>query len=143
MSNEKRIIEINGVKLEVDLSTARKVDEFKVGDNVKVLKKSYNSYKVCPDVIIEFVNFKSLPTIVIAILENEYSPQIEFVYYNAELEGVEVVLTCEHELILEKNSVLQKMEREIEKKQAEIADIVAKKQYFLKHFDKHFSTFVE
>jgi len=33
----KQIIEINGVKLEVDLSTAKRIDEFRVGDTVKVL----------------------------------------------------------------------------------------------------------
>ena len=32
----KQIIEINGVKLEVDLSTAKRIDEFRVGDTVKV-----------------------------------------------------------------------------------------------------------
>ena len=33
---DKRIIEINGVKLEVDMTTARRIDEFRVGDTVKV-----------------------------------------------------------------------------------------------------------
>ena len=33
---EKRIIDINGMKMEVDLRTAKRIDTFKVGDNVKV-----------------------------------------------------------------------------------------------------------
>ena len=55
----KRIIEINGVKLEVDMSTAKKIDEYRVGDNVKVLKKDYSgNYDVLAGVIVEFVNLK-------------------------------------------------------------------------------------
>ena len=44
MEDEKeymKTIEINGVKLEIDLRTAKRVDTFKIGDNVKVLKKEY------------------------------------------------------------------------------------------------------
>ena len=36
---EKRIVEIDGVKIEVDLRTAKRVDSYKVGDNVKILEK--------------------------------------------------------------------------------------------------------
>ena len=39
---EKRIVEIDGVKIEVDLRTAKRIDTFRVGDNVKVLCKEYN-----------------------------------------------------------------------------------------------------
>ena len=41
MADEKRIIEIDGMKVEVDLRHAKRVDTFKVGDNVKILDKSY------------------------------------------------------------------------------------------------------
>ena len=41
MSDEqKRIVEIGGVKIEVDLRTAKRVDSYRVGDPVKVLTKS-------------------------------------------------------------------------------------------------------
>ena len=41
------IIEINGLKLEIDLRSAKRIDSFRVGDNVKILRKDYNSYKSC------------------------------------------------------------------------------------------------
>ena len=41
---EKRIVEIDGVKIEVDLRTAKRIDTFAVGDNVKVLCKEYNNW---------------------------------------------------------------------------------------------------
>ena len=48
---EKRIIDINGMKMEVDLRTAKRIDTFKVGDNVKVLATEYNGtwgdYRFC------------------------------------------------------------------------------------------------
>ncbi len=35
MEENKRIIEVAGVKMEIDLRTAKKIENFKVGDNVK------------------------------------------------------------------------------------------------------------
>ena len=40
--DNKRIVEIDGVKIEVDLRKAKRVDSFQVGDNVKILEKKYN-----------------------------------------------------------------------------------------------------
>lgn len=137
----KRVIEINGIKLEVDLSTARRIDEFKVGDNVKVLKKGYQSYDVKPGVIVEFVNFKERPTIVIAVFNESYSGcEIEFINYNSETEGIEFTLCSEHELKLEKSRVIDKFNQMIEKKQNEIDDLKAKSAYFNKYFAKYFES---
>jgi hypothetical protein len=52
--NETRIVEINGVKLELDMRQAKlqSIDTFKVGDSVKVLIKEYgDSYKTHAGVI--------------------------------------------------------------------------------------------
>ena len=70
---QKRIIEVNGVKMEIDLRNAKVVENYKVGDYVKVLIKEYNSYKSYIGNIIVFDNFEKTPTIVIAYLKNEYS----------------------------------------------------------------------
>ena len=73
---DKRIIEINGIKMEVDLSTAKRVDEFKVGDAVKVLRDK----KVLSGAIVEFVNFRELPTIKVAVFSTDYwGSKIEFI----------------------------------------------------------------
>ena len=61
---EKRIVEIDGVKIEVDLRTAKRIDTFRVGDNVKVLCKEYNGdFKVKPGIITDFCNFKEKSSI--------------------------------------------------------------------------------
>ena len=64
----KRIVEIDGVKIEADFRTAKRIDTFAVGDNVKVLCKEYDGqYKVKPGIITDFANFKEKPTIVVAV----------------------------------------------------------------------------
>lgn len=136
---EKRIIEINGMKIEVDLRTAKKIDEFKVGDNVKILKKDSSNYEVLAGVIIDFVNFKELPTIQVATFKSDYwGTRIDFLNINAQTENIEMCAVSEHELVLEKNRVVDKLNAEIEKKKSELDEIVTKKDYFLKHFSKYF-----
>lgn len=138
--DEKRIVEIDGVKIEVDLRTAKKVDTYKVGDNVKLLCKEYSDYKVKPGIIVDFAEFQELPTIVIAVFnEGSWSsaPSIEFVYYNEKTaDKTEIVPATEDELRLTKDGVIEKFEREIQKKKNEYTDLQNQLEYFKKHFLK-------
>lgn len=140
MEDTKRIIEINGIKIEVDLRTAKRIDEFKLGDNVKILKKNgSNDFKVIPGVIIDFVEFKELPTIQIATFESDYwGDKLEFINFNSSTKDIEMTSCGEHELHLEKSRVVDKMNNEIQKKQNEVDTLIAKKNYMLKHFGKYF-----
>ena len=137
---DKRIVEIDGVKVEVDLRTAKRVDSFRVGDNVKILDKNYSGYKVKPGIIVDFAEFKELPTIVIAVFEEgswSSSPSISFIYYNKETaENVEIVPASEDEIKLSKDGVIEKFEREIQKKKNEWIDLQNQLVYFKKHFLK-------
>ena len=137
-------IEINGTKFEVDLSTAKKIEEFKVGDKVKVLKKEYSdSFKIYPGVIIGFDWFKENPTIVIAYIEIGYKEcNIHFLYYNKQSKDVEISHTDNMELLIKPSDVIEKMDKEVEVKKAEIRGIETKKQYFLKNFGQYFKEFV-
>ena len=133
----KRIIEINGIKLEVDMSTAKRIDEFKVGDNIKVLKDAKD---VMAGVIVDFVNFKELPTIQIAVFKQDYwGTQIEFINYNSQTEGIEIMPCSEHELRLEKCRVIDKFNLEIEKKQSEVDELIQKRDWFVERFAKYFT----
>lgn len=137
---DKRIVEIDGVKVEVDLRTAKRVDSFKVGDNVKILDKDYNGYKVKPGIIVDFAEFKELPTIVIAVFEEgswSSSPSISFIHFNAAMgEKIELVPASEDEIKLSKDGVIEKFEREIQKKKNEYIDLQNQLEYFKKHFLK-------
>lgn len=140
MEENKRIIEIDGVKVEIDLRTAKRVDSFKVGDNIKILDKEYDTYKVKPGIIVDFAEFQELPTIVIAVFEEgswSSTPNISFIYYNKNTsKKVEIVSCSEDEIKVSKEGVIERFEREIQKKKNEYEDLKNKLEYFKTHFLK-------
>lgn len=143
-NEEKTVIEINGVKLEVDLRNAKVIENYRVGDNVRVLVKEYgDKYKVFPGVIVGFDMFENLPTITIAYIDVSYSgADVKFVYLNEKNEN-EVELAPAHEIEdirFKKSDVLGKFNGEIEKKKEEIKDIERKVKYFEECFAKYFKT---
>ena len=136
----KREIEINGIKFEVDMSTAKRIDTFKIGDNVKVLDKSYSGdYKILDGVITAFVNFKDLPTIEVAVFESSWSTvSIRFIYINEDTEKYEITPSSYYESKIEKNKVVESLNREIETEKSIIRDLENKKNWFVKYYEKHF-----
>lgn len=142
MSTENTIIEINGVKLEVDLRSAKRVDHLVVGSKVKLLvKSSYGSEpKVHCGVVVGFEAFQSLPTIIVCYLEVEWSKaELKFAYINEKsAEKYEMIATIDDELPIAKADMIASMDREIEKKREEIADIERKRDYFLRYFNRYF-----
>ncbi len=142
MKENHTVIEINGVKMEVDLRSARRIEEIRVGSRVKVLAKKYgDSYEVKHGVVIGFEPFKNLPTIIICTATVDYSEaKVEFLYYNAKSEGVEVVIANDDDLAaLDKNDFLSKCDKEIERKKLEIAELENRKKYFLAKFNCYWS----
>ena len=136
---QKRIIEVNGVKMEIDLRNAKVVENYKVGDYVKVLIKEYNSYKSYIGNIIGFDNFEKTPTIVIAYLKNEYSSStIDFVYYNSTSVDVELTTLNEWDIPLEKSTILENFNKEILKKEQELKEMKKKADDFERLFGKYF-----
>ena len=136
---QKRIIEVNGVKMEIDLRNAKVVENYKVGDYVKVLIKEYNSYKSYIGNIIGFDNFEKNPTIVIAYLKNEYSTaSIEFAYFNSASEGVEITTLNDWDIPLKKSTILEQFQKEILKKEQEVTEMKNKANIFEQLFGKYF-----
>jgi ribosomal protein L19 len=141
MEENIRTIEINGVKFEVDLRHAKKIENFKIGDKVKILKKEYSdNYTSYHGVIVGFDNFESLPTIIIVYLKQDYSGvDLQFAYINSKSKDIEVCADANDVSIeLDKAEVVGKLNKEIEKKQSEIEDIERKKSYFLAKFGMFF-----
>ena len=137
-----RTIEINGIKMEIDLRTARKIDTFKVGDNVKVLRKrSDKESEILCGVITDFCEFKSQPTIAVAVFKegNYYSePNIEFIYINEKLQEsddrVEIIKASDDELIVTRTRLVDRFEKEIESRYNKYLDLKNKLDYFNQHF---------
>lgn len=134
---EKRLVEINGIKMEVDMRSARRVDTFKVGDNVKVLGKTYNDqHEIKSGIIVDFAMFKELPTIIVAVFtEGGWSstPSISFEYINSESEK-EIIFASDEEIRVSKEGVIEKFERAIQQKKNEWQDLENQFEYFKKHF---------
>ena len=139
MENEfMRTIEVNGVKMEVDLRYAKRIDTFRIGDSVKVLDKRSGKNEMRPGVVTDFADFKDLPTMTIAIHKQDWwgMPDIEFITYNADTEDIEVVGVSAEELVVSKYTIVDKFEDAIRKKRAELNDLIVKRDTFIKYFGK-------
>ena len=135
----EREIEIDGIKVAVDMRTVKKIDVYRIGDNVKVLKKSYDTYHTYSGVIVDFVNFKELPAIVVAYFIQDYSStSIEFETITKDTKDIEIAPCLPHELSINKNRVIDKFNYEIEQQQHKVDELKAKRDYFLENFGKFF-----
>lgn len=134
---EKTIIEVNGIKLEVDLRTAKRVDTLRVGDRVKVMLKGYSSeYKVYPGTVAGFEPFQNLPTVIVAYLESDYSgSKLKFLYFNSQSKETEVIKAIDDDqLDIEKANILQHFDKEEAKIEAQLDEIRRTREYFLANF---------
>lgn len=133
---ENVIVEVNGIKMEVDERTATvsKIESYKVGDPVKLLYKSYSSYEVKYAVIIGFDQFKKRPAISLAYID---ASQLKYVQI---YEGSEHELSPvqEHDLVMEKTWILDRMKDQITRKEQELNEEKSKREHFIKFFGKYF-----
>lgn len=137
MEPEKTFIEINGAKFEVDLRYAKRVEELRVGDRVKVLIRDYaDKATVYFGVIVGFEPFKTLPTVIVAYVEPSWqNVAIKFLYYNTDEKKAELVKSVDDDKVgIEKANILGAFDREIAKLQAQIEDLEARKEYFVGNF---------
>lgn len=134
--SEKTLIEVNGVKMEVDMRYARRIDELHIGDRVKVLKKhGYgNEFAVFPGIIVGFEPFQKLPTIVVAYVEDSYSKaEIKFLHFNEKCEA-EIVHAADEDFHVDRDSIIARFNRDIAAKQREIETIEEQRRYFETNF---------
>jgi len=130
----KRIVEIAGVKVEYDLRTAKQVDTYKVGDPVKLLVKNYDGHKVKYGVIVDFANFVELPSIVVAYLDGWDNDDIKFEHVNAESKDIQIAPCTEDEISIDKDQIERKIDKKIEEKKSEIRELEESKRIFKKRF---------
>jgi hypothetical protein len=141
MSGEKRIIEVQGVKIEVDTRDITVIDTYRIGQNVKVLIKTYNDWKLFHAVIIGFYPFNNLPTITLAYLDPSYGDEkVKFIALNKDSKDVELCPAAELDLELDKKDILDSMDRKIESIKQDLAKNVMQREFFLQRFDSIFKT---
>jgi translation elongation factor EF-1alpha len=132
----KTVIEVNGVKLEVDLRTAKRIDTLAVGDRVKVLIKGYSDHKVHAGTVVGFEPFKNMPTIIVAYLEIGYDKaEVKFVYFNEQTKETEIIKAIDNdELDLDRAKVTNMFDAQIERKKKELEQIQTQREFFLAEF---------
>lgn len=138
-----RTVEINGIKMEVDLRTAKRVDSYRIGDKVKILTKAYSGYESHPGVIVGFDEFKNRPTIVVAYVKIDHSNDgaVHFAYIHEGNGDIEIVALNSDDLIPTRETVVATFDRLIAKKKLELADLDAKRSYFLERFGAAFAEY--
>jgi hypothetical protein len=134
-----RVIEIGGIKMEVDMRHVKKVEYYKVGTNIRVLVKEYSEYKSYAGVIVGFEEFKTRPSILIAYLKTSYGDSsLQFLTYNSDTKDAEICLAEETFVPFEKSRVLECLDNGIQTARAELLEAQNKKAYFEKNFNKYF-----
>jgi len=142
MSDTNNIIEINGIKFEVDARTAtlRQLSTIAIGAKVKVLKDD----KVHYGCVIGFEPFQENPVVIVCYLDTSYyssTPELKFLYYSSKSKEQLIVSSEADDAGIERDDVVGKLNRDIAKKQAEIQDLEDKKRYFLSKFKTYWSAF--
>lgn len=135
--NTRQTIEINGVKLDVDLRTAVRVETMRIGDRVRVLVKNYSGFDVCPGVVVGFEPFQKLPSIVVAYIQ---SGGLSIKVINNETKDFEIVPALDDTLMLEREHVVELMTREINRKEVELSEARQKLDYFNRMFGRWFES---
>ena len=134
-----RIIEINGIKMELDARSGKvsRIDTLKIGTKVKLLRKQYgDSFSVNIGVVIGLDEFKVLPTIQIAYLNTGYgSKPVEFFSFNAKTTDAEMLIAEDGDLLeFSKDEMLRLLDKDIAEKELAAKVATQARDLFLKHF---------
>lgn len=133
------VIEIGGIKMEVDMRRAVKVEQYKVGTKIKVLLKDYSDYKSYGGVIVGFEPFKTRPSILIAYIKASYGESsLHFLTYNSDTKDTEICIAEDNFIPFKKSSVLETLDNNIRTAEEALLEARNKKAYFEKNFNKYF-----
>ena len=150
MDNTKRIVEIDGVKIEVDLRNAKVIDTYHVGDPVMVLHNAdqYNEALICTGVIVSFNEFNGIPAIQVMELNmRSYSDDVGFkivsiVHGDKPKRGISIAPYNRYEGLISKSNVVTKLNRKIAQKELELEELNSQMKYFVDEFSKSFEQIV-
>ena len=134
MSEEKRIIEIAGIKMEVDMRHVKRIDTFKVGSPVKLLKKQYSDeYRSYPGIIVGLTEFKENPAIDILYVDGH---DVSFLTVTGSSKNIEMAPMNPNEFVFEKKDIIAQLSKNCDDKYAEYVKAVQKRNAFIYNFGK-------
>ena len=136
-----KIIDVNGVKFELRDAEVKEVRTYKIGDPVRILRKNYDDKtEVYHGVIIDFIEFDGLPTIEVMYFSNSYnSVEIEVAFVNSKNTQYMIAPASRHVPEIDLSFVTDVINKEIQKKELQIAELKSKLEHFLKKYKEAYN----
>lgn len=134
------IVEVNGIKLEVDLRSAKRIDTLQVGTRVKVLKKStYSGPEVYSGVVVGFEPFRDLPTILVAyIVVGHAKAEIKTIPINSATKDWDIIPAVD-DVLFDKLEALKMFDAQIAEANEKIRTLTEQRQYFERNFRQYWA----
>lgn len=141
---EMTTIEVNGIKMEVDLRHAKRVEEVRVGSRVKIVDADNTGQAVHHGLVIGFEPFTDFPTIIVAYIETGWGgSEVKFAYINSKNKKWSMIVAIDDDQFdLDKQEINASFDKKIETKQNEIKELQEKKDYFNKKFQSYWEPVV-
>ena len=127
-------IELKGQSFEV-MTQAVVRSTMKVGDRLRILKKAtYVDHAVFDGIVIGFEPFKTMPSIVIAYIEDGYNVDVKFLVWNDSTKDIEITAALVGPFEKNIDFYAKKIGTKIDKLQQEIRELELKLEYMKAKF---------
>jgi len=133
-------IEVNGITYSVDESMFV-TEEIKVGDEVQILKKTYDSWETFPGVVVQILPFDDKPAVQVVYVDHTYSSvDVKTILITDDTGDSVKMLTKANPIIkLTKERAVDLLQKKI----TEAEENLEKARYNLEYFNKYLGTYFD
>ena len=133
-------IEVNGITYSLD-ETMYVTEEIKVGDEVQILKKSYDSWETFPGVVVQILPFDDKPAVQVVYVDHTYSSvDVKTILITDDSGDSVKMLTKANPIIkLTKERAVDLLQKKI----TDAEEALEKARYNLEYFNKYLGTYFD
>ncbi len=133
-------IEVNGITYSVDESMFV-TEEIKVGDEVQILKKGYDSWETFPGVVVQILPFDDKPAVQVVYVDHTYSSvDVKTILITDDTGDNVKMLTKANPIIrLTKERAVDLLQKKI----TEAEENLEKARYNLEYFNKYLGSYFD
>lgn len=133
-------IEVNGITYSVDESMFV-TEEIKVGDEVQILKKGYDSWETFPGVVVQILPFDDKPAVQVVYVDHTYSSvDVKTILITDDTGDSVKMLTKANPIIkLTKERAVDLLQKKI----TEAEENLEKARYNLEYFNKYLGSYFD
>ena len=133
-------IEVNGITYSVDESMFV-TEEIKVGDEVQILKKYYDSWETFPGVVVQILPFDDKPAVQVVYVDHTYSSvDVKTILITDDTGDSVKMLTKANPIIkLTKERAVDLLQKKI----TDAEEALEKARYNLEYFNKYLGTYFD